>query len=82
MADFAISLGGFLNMAIAMPAYAAMPRVADKTGLTGVYEIKLEFEGTAVVPGSLPAMQNTLPPQATPARSEQLFSRRLRINWA
>jgi uncharacterized protein (TIGR03435 family) len=36
-----------------------MPRVADKTGLTGVYEIKLEFEGTAVVPGSLPVMQNT-----------------------
>lgn len=82
MADFSMSLGGSLNMANGVPSGIETPRVADKTGLTGIFEFKLEFEGTAVMPGvQFPAKQNARP-QAIPARADQLSSRRLKINWA
>jgi len=48
MADFAKGLGNRLNMATAASPGSTMPRVTDKTGLEGLYEFKLEFEGTAI----------------------------------
>lgn len=62
MADFAKALGGLINMANSIPSGAPAPRVADKTGLAGVYEFRLEFEGTAAVSGTLPP----IPPSAGP----------------
>lgn len=54
MAEFARELGSDLNDSMGMPAGSPMPRVVDKTGLTGLYEFRLEFEGTIAMPGAPP----------------------------
>jgi uncharacterized protein (TIGR03435 family) len=46
MVAFARGLGNDLNSSMGMPAGSPLPRVADKTGLSGLYEFRLEFEGT------------------------------------
>ena len=48
MKIFARSLGGDINASNGMPLAAGvpLPRVVDKTGLAGVYDIRLEFAGT------------------------------------
>lgn len=47
MAGFSKDLGRFINMANAAPSGTPLPRVIDRTGLSDVYEFRLEFEGTA-----------------------------------
>jgi uncharacterized protein (TIGR03435 family) len=46
MADFTKDLGRFVNLTNAEPGDAPVPRVLDKTGLTGIYEFRLEFMAT------------------------------------
>lgn len=55
MGDFTKDLGRFVNLANAEPASVRIPRVVDKTGLPGIYEFKLEFMATMVLPGLGPA---------------------------
>ncbi len=62
MADFARGLGGLLNTSLGIPGGSPAPRVADKTGLTGIYEFTLEFEGTAVMPGMAPPPDEAVDP--------------------
>ncbi len=46
MALFARGLGNSINQSNGLGTGAPLPRVVDKTGLTGVYDIRLEFAGT------------------------------------
>jgi len=46
MADFARGLGQMLRQAGVMPADGQLARVLDKTGLSGVYGFKFQYEGT------------------------------------
>ena len=50
MADFAGSLGGSLNLSLGNPLGTPNPRVVDKTGLAGLYQFRLEFEGNVPAP--------------------------------
>jgi uncharacterized protein (TIGR03435 family) len=68
MAEFAKGLGASLNRANAQPIGAATPRVTDKTGLTGVYEFRLEFEGTVALPG--PPAPALFPGDAAPVAGD------------
>jgi uncharacterized protein (TIGR03435 family) len=61
MPQFAEALGPAINESKGLEAGAAMPRVADKTGLTGTFDFTLSFTGVVVVPGMTP-------PPAPPAR--------------
>src|SRR6185437_9986321 len=46
---FVTGLGSNINLATGVAGVgASIPRVSDKTGLTGVYDIRLEFAGTPV----------------------------------
>jgi uncharacterized protein (TIGR03435 family) len=51
MADFAENLGQSINESKGLESNLAMPRVADRTGLTGTYEIELQYAGVIVLPG-------------------------------
>jgi len=55
MSDFAENLGSMINEANGVEANAAMPRVADKTGLSGTYQFNLEFAGIVLMPGMGPS---------------------------
>jgi uncharacterized protein (TIGR03435 family) len=46
MALFARGLGNAINQSSGLGTGGSLPRVVDKTGLTGVYDIRLEFAGT------------------------------------
>ncbi|HEY3840730.1 MAG TPA: TIGR03435 family protein [Bryobacteraceae bacterium] len=46
MASFARGLGNSINQSNGLGNNAPLPRVIDKTGLEGVYEIRLDFAGT------------------------------------
>jgi uncharacterized protein (TIGR03435 family) len=52
MALFARGLGNAINQSSGQPNGSPLPRVADKTGLTGVYDIRFEYAGT---PMNMPA---------------------------
>jgi uncharacterized protein (TIGR03435 family) len=54
MSDFAKHLGTLINFSNALPAGVETPQVSDKTGLTGVYDFKFAFAGTAVLPSATP----------------------------
>jgi uncharacterized protein (TIGR03435 family) len=64
MADFARGPGSDLNTSNGLPMGVSMPRVTDKTGLSGIYEFHLEFEATMVMPGVPPPIVDTLDPGA------------------
>ncbi|HVW07855.1 MAG TPA: TIGR03435 family protein [Bryobacteraceae bacterium] len=55
MKDFARHLGTLINFSTALPAGVETPQVSDKTGLTGVYDFKFAFAGTAVLRGAAPS---------------------------
>ena len=69
MTQFVSSLGLMVNESNRTPE-AAIPRVADKTGLTGTYEFTLEFAGKAFVPASLTAALQSAMAAARLARGE------------
>jgi uncharacterized protein (TIGR03435 family) len=46
MALFARGLGNAINQSNGLGSGAPLPRVVDKTGLTGVYDIRFEYVGT------------------------------------
>jgi len=54
MSQFVVGLGGAVNESMGLEMGATMPRVADKTGLTGVYEFTLGFAGMLIMPGLTP----------------------------
>jgi uncharacterized protein (TIGR03435 family) len=54
MADFALRVGPFINISSGMPMSAPKPRVSDKTGLSGIYEFKIEFEAHSNAPAGSP----------------------------
>ncbi len=47
MAAFALRLAAEINRLNGVPAGGPLPRVVDKTGLTGVYDIRMEIAGVA-----------------------------------
>jgi uncharacterized protein (TIGR03435 family) len=51
---FCRALGSDINASNGIPVGGPVPRVLDKTGLTGVYEFTLEFAGVMVAPGAVP----------------------------
>jgi uncharacterized protein (TIGR03435 family) len=55
MTQFVARMGAMVNESNGVEANANVPRVVDKTGLTGVYEFQLEFAGMFVNPPSLAA---------------------------
>jgi len=59
--NFLWLLGSFVNYSNAEPSGVPRPRIVDKTGLTGVYEFRLEFEG------KLPVTDGPPPGEATPS---------------
>ncbi len=48
MAHFARGLGDSINQSNGLGTNAPLPRVVDKTGLTGVYDIRFEYAGTPI----------------------------------
>lgn len=52
MAQFVMGLGAAINESNGADAGVAMPRVTDKTGLTGIYEFTLGFAGLTAPIGS------------------------------
>lgn len=57
--DFVWLLGNFVNYASGEPSGAPTPRIVDKTGLTEVYEFRLEFEGKVPATGEAPSTETT-----------------------
>ncbi len=55
MSEFAKHLGTLINFSNALPAGVETPQVSDETGLTGVYDFKFAFAGTAVLPSAAPS---------------------------
>lgn len=49
MAQFAADLGNLINQSDGFSAGAVAPRVTDKTGLTGVFEFRLEFAASSEI---------------------------------
>jgi len=66
VADFCLRLGSRISQSNGAPRGSPQPRVADKTGLTGIYEFTLEFAaagaygGDAAVPDIFAALQEQL----------------------
>jgi uncharacterized protein (TIGR03435 family) len=56
MAQFAARLGAMVNESNGAGYTDAMPRVVDRTGLTGKFEFKLEFSGSVPMPASVAAL--------------------------
>jgi uncharacterized protein (TIGR03435 family) len=54
MADFAQRVGPFISLSNGLAATAPKPRVADKTGLIGIYEFKVEFEASSRISSGSP----------------------------
>jgi uncharacterized protein (TIGR03435 family) len=54
VAQFALGLGIAINQSNGTETFAMLPRVADKTGLTGTYQITVEFEGIQIIPNVPP----------------------------
>jgi uncharacterized protein (TIGR03435 family) len=54
MAQFTQQLGMMINQSNAAEFHAVVPRVVDKTGLTGVYEFTLGFAGINILRGGPP----------------------------
>lgn len=50
--EFAQQLGAMISESNGVERNAAVPRVVDKTGLTGVYEFTLGFAGIVILPAS------------------------------
>ena len=66
MPQFVARMGVMVNESNGVEANANVPRVVDKTGLTGVYEFQLEFGGMFVNPPSLAAnIAASKPPDAS-----------------
>ena len=85
MSQFVIGLGAAINEGNGVEMFTAMPRVRDRTGMTGVYEFTLEFAGLVVTPGP-PLPDDAADPAAHTATDPgevgpSLFVR-LRINSA
>jgi len=57
MSEFAKHMGALVTFSNTSQAGVATPRVIDKTGLTGVYDLRLAFVGTTVLPGLPPQPQ-------------------------
>ena len=55
MPEFAEALGPAINESNGMEAGAMVPRVSDKTGLSGTHDFKLNFTGLIVMPGMTPS---------------------------
>jgi uncharacterized protein (TIGR03435 family) len=55
MALFCLELGADINLSRGLPLDAPLPRVVDKTGLTGLYEFNIEFAGLMRAAGRMPA---------------------------
>ncbi|HEY4085892.1 MAG TPA: TIGR03435 family protein [Bryobacteraceae bacterium] len=62
MQDFAKHLGTLINFSEALPAGVETPQVTDKTGLTGVYDLRLMFAGTSILPGATPSSDSESEP--------------------
>ena len=62
MSDFVKHLGTLINFSEALPAGVETPQVSDKTGLTGVYDLRLMFAGTAILPGATPSSESDSEP--------------------
>jgi uncharacterized protein (TIGR03435 family) len=75
IAQFAVGLPGLINASNGASMGSDAPRVADRTGLAGVYEFTLEFAGgTGIAPTSLlGSLQRAQNPDA-PVASEPLGS--------
>ena len=56
---FLTLLGTFVNYSNGEPSGVPTPRVIDKTGLTAVYEFRLEFEGRVPATGEAPSGETT-----------------------
>ena len=74
MTEFATSLGAMVNESNGAEN-APIPRVVDKTGLTGVYEFTLGFAGKVILPPAMAAIMDSLRAAAEshlpgPVRSE------------
>jgi uncharacterized protein (TIGR03435 family) len=54
MATFCRGLGAQINASNGVPMGGPQPRVVDRTGLDGVYEFTLEFEGAMLPAGMMP----------------------------
>jgi len=54
MSQFARSLGSAINESTGIAGGSAVPQVADKTGLSGIYEFTLEYAALLVRPGAEP----------------------------
>ncbi len=65
MAKFTLSLGAMVNESNGAEN-TVIPRIVDRTGLTGTYEFTLEFAGMFVLPASLAGTNATGPTQADP----------------
>ena len=74
MAEFAAGLGVMVRESKAEVLGVSVPRVTDKTGLTGRYAFSLEFAGWHLVPGEslTEAQKATIDPNA--AKLPDLFS--------
>jgi uncharacterized protein (TIGR03435 family) len=62
MKDFVKHLGTLINFSEALPAGVETPQVSDKTGLTGVYDLRLMFAGTSILPGATPSSESDSEP--------------------
>ena len=62
MKEFAKHLGTLINFSDALPAGVETPQVSDKTGLTGVYDLRLMFAGTSILPGAPPSSEGDSEP--------------------
>ncbi len=50
IADFLRGLGAMVNESTGVEMGKNVPRINDKTGLTGIYEFTLEFAGISIIP--------------------------------
>jgi uncharacterized protein (TIGR03435 family) len=62
MKDFAKHLGTLINFSDALAPGVETPQVSDKTGLTGIYDLRLMFAGTAILPGAMQSGDNDAEP--------------------
>ena len=73
MDQFAIRIGPLLNASLGLPGDVPKPRVADKTGLKGIYEFRLTIEQGAAPAAVLPPA-NEIVDVSSGLRGESLFT--------